>query len=214
MSIDKESADLIMYQQLLSELPELLTTETNEASGTILNSLMRSIASVAGDEYQDIINFQDDINVVTATASGVNVWEEFLQLPERPDLTLEARRARLLNRTAGVFPTLDIIKDTIRNYTGDNNFSVYEYFNDGIPASAFLYRVDIIQPASNEFDLEDLQDDLLRIQPAHCGQFVEVAEAWTSLADSVSVSEGPVSISAADFFIIGSSLIGGPDVVS
>ena len=111
----------------------------------------------------------------------------------------------------GVDPTISNMKDLIRNYTGLDNFEIFEYYTLNDPASAFVYEVRLTTPDLAGLDEDSLKEDLIRTHPAHCilHRFVDI---WPIADDILSITESATA-TVKDIFIIGSSLIGGPDVI-
>jgi len=167
------------------------------------------------ESHQGVLdNYKENLNILTANNIGCRAWEEFLRIAVRADLTVSERRAILFSRISGSFPTLETIQTTAENFTG-NTVSIYEpsvEFPLLCPlASAFVYEVQYSQPTPNSFEDDNMIAALERVHPLHC-QLI-LSPGW-SLTDESTVTDDPsISTEILNPFIVGSSTVGGSDIV-
>jgi len=199
------------YEEMKALLPDIFP-DNEDISASQTNSILMSLANELGWLEFNLEEFRDNENALTATIEGIVDWEDIAGLPHRTDLTLGTRRARVYARISGTPCTLETIKQVVKGYVGEDNFEIFEYWTLNDPASAFKYKVIITRPPSTAYDEESLQQDLVRVQPAHCGDYVEIEDKWDNIEDTLTITEG-VSATKLQFFVIGSSLIDGPDVI-
>lgn len=176
------------YTEFFKYIPSPLTDSPSSVFVAFIGSLSNDQALTMKDVY----DFKDNINVLTANTNGVTAWETFLSLPNRPDLSLQARRGRLFSRMVMKAPTIKELKGVIRNYIGSDDFSINEYYTQADPASAFMYEVQINLPDTTGFIQSDLEEDLTRIQPAHC-RLVRIIDPFKYLSDTLTATESVVS---------------------
>jgi hypothetical protein len=199
-----------MYREMRDLLPIILT-ETVPVSANIFNSFVQSLATNEGQLVFDMKNAKENLNVLTCvTGGGIEAWEAIAGLEPRTDLSIQNRRARVFSRVSAKPTTIKILRDIIESYLGDTPYSIFEYWTLGDPASAFNYRVEIPRPPTVDYDELSLQQDIIRVQPAHCSDRFELLNTWDSIADTFSFTE---SVSAVNitYITIGTSTIDGPD---
>lgn len=195
------------YAEFFKYIPSALTDSPSSVFVAFVNALTEDQART----MQDVYDFKDNINVLTANTNGVTAWETFLSLPDRPDLSLQARRGRLFSRMVVKAPTIQELKDVIRSYIGSNDFSINEYYTFADPASAFMYEVQINLPDTTGFIQSDLEEDLTRIQPAHC-RLVRIIDPFKYLADTLTTTES-VTSKVVNIFQFDISPIDNPDYI-
>lgn len=209
MPKDRNEAINEVFRDMMDLLPVILT-ETNPASASTYTSFVKSLCESEGTRVRDIYDFKDNINILTA-ASGIDAWEDLLEIPRREDLNIANRQSRVFSRLSGNPCTVTTIKNIIRNYVGSDYFSIFEYHTLNDPASAFIYEVNIQRPASNPYDEESLLLDLQRVQPAHCT--VKLVDKFDTFYESFTFTES-ASGEIRNYIIINSSLINGKDLIA
>lgn len=171
------------YDEFYKYIPTSFTDNISSRFGTFVYSLACDQA-----QFIDELNkFKENINVLTANTEGVTAWEAFLQLPSRPDLTLQARRGRLFSHMV-TQATIESIKKIVNSYVNSNDFEIYEYWTTSNPASAFVYEIQLNIPFVTGQIRQDLIDDLTRVQPAHCTLFA-IIDGFQYLSDSLIISD-------------------------
>jgi hypothetical protein len=210
MAYDSDTARAEMLETFYNLLPSIFP-QVNPVSGSIFNSFVKSIADSEADFLVELHDFKDNLNVLTSTSAFIGEWENLVGLPNRPDLSLLSRQGRVFSRMEGTAPTVSNMKDLIRSYTGSDNFTIFEYHTLNDPLSAFVYEVRLTTPGFGGVDEEALREDLIRTQPAHC-ILLRIVDEWPIEEEIVSVTESSTA-TVQDIFVIGSSLIGGPDII-
>lgn len=176
------------YTEFFKYIPSPLTDSPSSVFVAFVRSLSNDQASMLKDTY----DFKDNINVLTANTNGVTAWENFLSLPDRPDLSLQARRGRLFSRMVIKAPTIQELKGVISSYIGSDDFAIIEYYTQADPVSAWMYEVQINISDTTGFIQSDLEDDLRRIQPAHC-ELVRITDPFKYLSDTLTSTESVTS---------------------
>lgn len=199
-----------MYSEMRGILPTIFAT-TNPVSANILNSFVWSLSSEAAELVKALEDFKDDQNVLTS-ASAIGSWEDLINLSQRPDMSLLARRSRVFSRTSGGPTTLAVLKNVVRKYVDGENFNIFEYHTLNDPTSAFRFKIQINRMPGVYYDEVSLQQDVLRLQPAHCGDIVEIEDRWRDFTDAFAFTDS-VSAFPLYVFTIGTSTIEGPDVI-
>jgi hypothetical protein len=176
------------YAEFFKYIPSALT----DAPSSVFVAFIESLSEDQAKTMKDVYDFKDNINVLTANTNGVTAWEAFLSLPDRPDLSLQARRGRLFSRMVVKAPTIQELKDVIRSYIGSDDFSINEYHTFAVAASAFMYEVQINLVDTTGFIQSDLEEDLIRIQPAHC-RMVRIIDPFKYLTDTLTATDSVTS---------------------
>lgn len=179
---------LEQYNEFWKYIPTSLSTPVSSVFDTLVLSLSNEQANFLSIWYQ----FKDNINVLTSDTNGVTAWEAFLQLPNRPDLSLQARRGRLYSRMVTQPSTIGTLKSVVKSYIGTDNFQFNEYYTYNDPVSAFYYEVQINESFTASFIRSDLEDDLQRLQPEHC-RLVRILDPFYYLSDTVSPSDSIIT---------------------
>lgn len=195
------------YDEFWKYIPTSFTDGVTSRFSSFVTSLSNDQASF----LKEIYDFKDNLNVLTANTQGVTAWEAFLQLPDRPDLTLQARRGRLFSRMSPLAGTLETIKNVVKNYIGSDQFSVFEYQTLNDPVSAFCYEIQINVSSTVSYIKTDLEDDLKRLQPEHC-QLVRIIDPFKYLTDTTSASDS-ATVQLISIFLSDISPCDNPDYI-
>jgi len=184
------------------------------ADESIFQAFLESLTDSL-EAHQDVLDaYKENLNILTANSRGCRAWEEFLGIAVRSDLAVSERRAILFSRVSGSYPTLETIQTVAESFTGDT-VSIYEpsvEFPLLCPlASAFVYEVEYDQPTTNSFEDENLIAALERVHPLHC-QLI-LSPQWSLTDESIVTDDASIGTEVLNPFIVGSSLVGGGDVV-
>lgn len=196
------------YDEFWKYIPTSFTDGVTSRFSSFVTSLSNDQASF----LKEIYDFKDNLNVLTENTQGVTAWEAFLQLPDRSDLTLQARRGRLFSRMSPLSGTVETIKKIVSNYIGGSDFIINEYYTLSDPASAFMYDIQINSSNTVSYIVSDLTDDLQRVQPAHC-KLIRIIDPYNYTTDSQSQSDA-VSVQSLNIFQLDSSVLDGPDILA
>ncbi|WP_060210496.1 putative phage tail protein [Sporosarcina koreensis] len=101
----------------------------------------------------------DQYYVRTAT-HGLDDWERVLDLPPRPNSSLEFRRNRILARLNGTAPaTVRYLTDVVNAHVADKSARIVEYNGE--------YRFEAEINVDNVIDTEEIRRDIEEVKPAH-----------------------------------------------
>lgn len=195
------------YDEFRKYVPECFT----DSASAIWTAFLTSLSNDQAMFLKECYDFKDNINVLTANTQGVTAWEDFLGLPNRPDLSLQARRGRLFSRMATKSDTVKTLKDVISSYIGSNDFSITEYYTYAEPASAFYYDVTLNVPETVGFIQSDLEQDLIRLQPAHA-KLVQILDGFRYIYDT-QTSDDSVTTQIINIFCSDISPCDNPDYI-
>ncbi|WP_102271314.1 putative phage tail protein [Cytobacillus massiliigabonensis] len=103
----------------------------------------------------------DQFYVGTAT-NGLDDWERVLDLPPRPNSSLEFRRNRILARLNGTAPaTVAYLTDVVNAYVADKSARIIEYNGE------YRFEAEIPLSENISFNTSEIQEAVNEVKPAH-----------------------------------------------
>lgn len=203
------------YGEFLNLIPNIFSIVSPASGSTFLNSNKVFMDDL--DVFnQALADFKNNLNVLTSNVTGIAAWEDLIQIGERPDLSLDQRRARVFTRVAGTPETIDTLKNIVKHYTGTRPV-MFEYgaMDRDDPYfdinKIWTYQLIIEQPPVIPYNVTDIIKDLSDADPAHCNP--EIAENYILGADDIFILSDSFNSELANVFIVGVSLVGGPDLI-
>lgn len=117
--------------------------------------------------WQELVQFEKDIFVITSEENGLKRWEEILEMPAKPNYTIEDRRFLILLRLNEKIPYTDrYLRSLFDGLIGQDLYVMEILYHE--------YRLDLKLRIAKNYLVEEVKKMLRRILPANLGLTVRM----------------------------------------